>query len=157
MKASGSGQRFLKHRATHWYLQAARADMKEAKLAKETRARIHQRIDELMQAADLVVTKPGGLTTSEVLAREAIMVIVNPIPGQESRNSDYLLENGAAIKANNIATLAYKIDRLLDDAPRLESLRNNVRRIAHPRSAFDVVASSLELIEASGGVQMIPQ
>jgi len=43
-------------------------------------------IDELMQAADLVVTKPGGpLTTSEVLAREAIMVIVNPIPGQESR------------------------------------------------------------------------
>ncbi len=103
-------------------------------------------IDELMQAADLVVTKPGGLTTSEVLAREAIMVIVNPIPGQESRNSDYLLENGAAIKANNIATLAYKIDRLLDDAPRLESLRANVRRIAHPRSAFDVVASALELI-----------
>ena len=69
-----------------------------------------------------------------------------PIPGQESRNSDYLLENGAAIKANNIATLAYKIDRLLDDAPRLAGLRDNVRRIAHPRSAFDVVASSLELI-----------
>jgi processive 1,2-diacylglycerol beta-glucosyltransferase len=103
-------------------------------------------IDELMAAADLVVTKPGGLTTSEVLARSAIMVIVNPIPGQESRNSDYLLENGAAIKVNNAATLAYKVDRLLDEPGRLERLRDNVRRIARPRAAFDVVASSLELV-----------
>lgn len=102
-------------------------------------------IDELMQAADLVVTKPGGLTTSEVLARAAVMVIVNPIPGQESRNSDYLLESGAAIKVNNAATLAYKIDRLLDDPARLAQLRENVRRIARPRAAFDVVASALEL------------
>jgi processive 1,2-diacylglycerol beta-glucosyltransferase len=102
-------------------------------------------IDELMQAADLVVTKPGGLTTSEVLARGAVMVIVNPIPGQESRNSDYLLENGAAIKVNNTATLPYKIDRLLEDPSRLDRLRDNVRRIARPRAAFDVVAQSLEL------------
>src|SRR5690606_28699168 len=53
-------------------------------------------MDELMAVADLVVSKPGGLTTSEALARGAAMVIVNPIPGQESRNSDFLLENGAA-------------------------------------------------------------
>src|SRR5439155_3760789 len=46
-------------------------------------------MDELMAAADVVVSKPGGLTTSETLARGAAMVIVNPIPGQESRNSDY--------------------------------------------------------------------
>jgi processive 1,2-diacylglycerol beta-glucosyltransferase len=103
-------------------------------------------IDELMQAADLVVSKPGGLTTSEVLARSAVMVIVNPIPGQESRNSDYLLENGAAIKVNNAATLAYKLDGLLHEAGRLEHLRANVRRLAKPRAAFDVVASALELM-----------
>jgi processive 1,2-diacylglycerol beta-glucosyltransferase len=103
-------------------------------------------IDELMQAADLVVSKPGGLTTSEVLARGAVMVIVNPIPGQESRNSDYLLENGAAIKANNLATLGYKVNALLKDADRLEQLRGNVRRIARPRSAFDVVEKSLALL-----------
>jgi processive 1,2-diacylglycerol beta-glucosyltransferase len=108
-------------------------------------------IDELMQAADLVVTKPGGLTTSEVLAREAVMVIVNPIPGQESRNSDYLLESGAAIKVNNAATLAFKIDRLMDDPARLAQLRANVRRIAHPRAAFDVVTSALELISEPKG------
>ncbi len=105
-------------------------------------------IDELMQAADLVVTKPGGLTTSEVLARGAVMVIVNPIPGQESRNSDYLLESGAAIKANNIATLGFKIDALLKDSTRLETLRTNVRRIANPRAAFDVVKKALEICTA---------
>jgi processive 1,2-diacylglycerol beta-glucosyltransferase len=104
-------------------------------------------IDELMQAADLVVSKPGGLTTSEVLARGAVMVIFNPIPGQESRNSDYLLENGAAIKANNLATLGFKVNALLQDEGRLETLRANVRRIARPRAAFDVVEKSLELLK----------
>lgn len=104
-------------------------------------------IDELMQAADLVVSKPGGLTTSEVLARGAVMVIVNPIPGQESRNSDYLLESGAAIKANNIATLGFKVDALLKNPAELERLRANVRRIARPRAAFDVVEKSLEFLQ----------
>ena len=108
-------------------------------------------IDELMQVADLVVSKPGGLTTSETLARGAVMVIVNPIPGQESRNSDYLLENGAAIKVNNTATIAHKITRLLSDSERLAALRANVRRIARPRAAFDVVAKALALIPGRRG------
>ena len=103
-------------------------------------------IDELMNIADLVVSKPGGLTTSETLARGAVMVIVNPIPGQESRNSDYLLESGAAIKANNIGTLAFKINELLEDKPRLARIRENVARIARPRAAFDVVEKSLALL-----------
>jgi processive 1,2-diacylglycerol beta-glucosyltransferase len=103
-------------------------------------------IDELMTAADLVVSKPGGLTTSETLARGAPMVIVNPIPGQESRNSDYLLENGAAIKVNNAATLPYKLTALLRDREKMEWLRGNVRRIARPRSAFTVVEESLKLL-----------
>jgi len=105
-------------------------------------------IDELMTVADLVVSKPGGLTTSETLARGAVMVIVNPIPGQESRNSDFLLESGAAIKVNNVATLGHKITALLADPKRLEMLRANVKRVARPRAAFDVVAKSLELIGA---------
>jgi processive 1,2-diacylglycerol beta-glucosyltransferase len=105
-------------------------------------------IDELMNVADLVVSKPGGLTTSETLARGAVMVIVNPIPGQESRNSDYLLESGAAIKVNNTATIAHKITQLLSDKERLASLRANVRRIARPRAAFAVVEKALELVTA---------
>lgn len=103
-------------------------------------------MDELLAAADLVVSKPGGLTTSETLARGAAMVIVNPIPGQESRNSDFLLENGAAIKANNIATLGYKITSLFKDPDRLARLKANARKLGRPRAAFDVVERSLELI-----------
>jgi processive 1,2-diacylglycerol beta-glucosyltransferase len=104
-------------------------------------------IDELMAVADLVVSKPGGLTTSETLARGAVMVIVNPIPGQESRNSDFLLENGAGIKANNIATLRHKITTLLREPKRLAQLQANVRRVARPRAAFEVVERSLELLK----------
>jgi processive 1,2-diacylglycerol beta-glucosyltransferase len=103
-------------------------------------------IDELMAVADLVVTKPGGLTTSETLARGAVMVIVNPIPGQETRNSDYLLENGAAIKVNNLGTLRYKAELLLQDAARLAQLKANVAKLARPRAAYDVVEHSLKLV-----------
>ena len=95
-------------------------------------------MDELLAAADVVVTKPGGLTTSEVLARGAVMAIINPIPGQESRNSDFLLENGAAIKLNNISTLPYKLTNLLRDSKRLASLKAHARRLGRPQAAFDV-------------------
>jgi processive 1,2-diacylglycerol beta-glucosyltransferase len=102
-------------------------------------------IDELMAAADLVVSKPGGLPTSEVLARGAAMAIVNPIPGQESRNSDYLLENGAAIKINNVATLPHKIGLVLEDAAKLASLKRNAVALGHPRAAFEVARIALSL------------
>jgi processive 1,2-diacylglycerol beta-glucosyltransferase len=104
-------------------------------------------IDELMTCADLVMSKPGGLTTSETLARGAGMIIVNPTPGQEYRNSDFLLENGAAIKVNNIGTLAYKITTFLREPSRLEQLKANARRLAKPRAAFAVAASVLALLE----------
>jgi processive 1,2-diacylglycerol beta-glucosyltransferase len=103
-------------------------------------------LDELMAVADLVVSKPGGLTTSETLARGAAMVIVNPIPGQESRNSDFLLENGAAIKVNNLATLSYKVSELLRQPERLAQLKANARKLGHPRAAFEIAQRSLELL-----------
>jgi processive 1,2-diacylglycerol beta-glucosyltransferase len=97
-------------------------------------------MDEYMAAADLVVGKAGGLTTSEAMARGLPYVVVSPIPGQEERNSDHLLEEGAAIRCNNLPVLAYKIDSLLDDPARLASLRANAVRIGRPRAAFDIVA-----------------
>jgi processive 1,2-diacylglycerol beta-glucosyltransferase len=103
-------------------------------------------MDELMTLADLVVSKPGGLTTSETLACGAGMVVVNPIPGQESRNSDYLLENGAAIKVNNLATLSHKVSSLVQDSRRLAQLKTNSRRLGRPKAAFDVVERSLHMI-----------
>ena len=101
-------------------------------------------IDELMNVADLVVSKPGGLTTSEVLAKGAAMVIVNPIPGQETRNSDFLLEGGAAIKINNIGTLRYKLTRLLRDGEQLTTMKRNATRLGKPRAAFEIARRVLD-------------
>jgi processive 1,2-diacylglycerol beta-glucosyltransferase len=102
-------------------------------------------MDEFMAASDILLGKAGGLTSSEALARGLAFVIVNPIPGQEERNSDHLLEEGVAIRCNNPPTLAYKIDRLLDDPSRLASMQANALRLARPRAAFDVAARLIDL------------
>src|SRR4051794_6400854 len=102
-------------------------------------------MDEYMAASDLVVGKPGGLTTSEALASGLVFVVVSPIPGQEERNSDHLLEEGAALRCNNLPVLAYKIDRLLDDPERFAAMRANVARLPRPRAAHDIVARLLTL------------
>jgi processive 1,2-diacylglycerol beta-glucosyltransferase len=109
---------------------------------------------ELMTVASIVVSKPGGLTTSECLARGAAMVVVEPIPGQEDRNSDFLLENGCAIKVNNLASLTHKLASLLGDPARLETMRHQVSRSARPRAAFDVAAGCADLIR--GPVELTP-
>ncbi|MBL8228033.1 MAG: UDP-N-acetylglucosamine 2-epimerase [Bryobacterales bacterium] len=70
-------------------------------------------MQELMAVADLIVTKPGGLTSSETLAMGRPMLIVNPIPGQEAANADFLLERGVAIKVNSLDDIASRVERLL--------------------------------------------
>src|SRR5882724_3932958 len=107
-------------------------------------------MDEYMSAADFMLGKPGGLTTSEALAKGLVLVIVNPIPGQEERNSDHLLEEGVAIRCNNLPALAHKLDRLLDDPQRLAVMRNNVSRMARPHAARDIVS---KLLSFSGEAQ----
>jgi processive 1,2-diacylglycerol beta-glucosyltransferase len=102
-------------------------------------------MDEYMSASDLIVGKPGGLTTSEALAKGLIFVVVNPIPGQEERNSDHLLEKGCAIKCNNLPTLAYKIDELLNDKTRVETMKANVLRFSRPNASRDIVSKLINL------------
>jgi processive 1,2-diacylglycerol beta-glucosyltransferase len=96
-------------------------------------------MDELMTAADIVLGKPGGLTTSEALAKGLAFVIVNPIPGQEERNSDHLLEAGVGIRCNNLPTLAYKLDRLLADPARFAGMQASSRKMGHPNAAKEIV------------------
>jgi len=101
------------------------------------------RMHELMQISDLFIGKPGGLTTSEALACGLPMCIVSPIPGQEERNSDHLLEKGIAIKSNDLTTLSWKIDGLLGDADRMAAMRRNALAIGRPHAAKDVVETLL--------------
>jgi len=97
-------------------------------------------VERVMTAADLVVTKPGGLSVSECLAKQRPMLLVSPIPGQEERNADYLLESGAAIKAVDGATLVFKLANLMAEPARLAAMSAAAARIGRPGAAADVVA-----------------
>lgn len=101
---------------------------------------------EWMAAADLVVSKSGGLTVSESLVSGLPMAVVAPIPGPESRNSDYLLEQGAAIRIHNVHSLQHRIDALLADAQQLDRMRRAARRIAPHGAARRIAADVLRLI-----------
>lgn len=104
------------------------------------------RMHEWMAAADLVVSKSGGLTVSESLVSGLPMIVVAPIPGPESRNSDYLLEQGAAIRIHNVRLLQHRVDALLADPQRLENMRRAARRIAPRGAARSIAADVLRLI-----------
>lgn len=128
--------------------EAARARLTKIKPPSRHRVKVLGFTDQmrtLMAAADLLVTKPGGLTVSEALACGLPMAMINPIPGQEERNSDYLLENGAAVKASSAAALTGKIEDALSDAKRLKEMRGRAKKLGHPRAAFTVARQALEL------------
>jgi processive 1,2-diacylglycerol beta-glucosyltransferase len=97
------------------------------------------RMPDLMKIADLFIGKPGGLTTAEALACGLPMVILSPIPGQEERNSDHLLEEGVAVKCNEMTTIPYKIDSLLDDPIRVEEMRRKAFALSRPDAARTIV------------------
>jgi processive 1,2-diacylglycerol beta-glucosyltransferase len=96
---------------------------------------------DLMRIASLFIGKPGGLSSSECMAAGLPMMLIKPIPGQEERNSDYLLEQGAAVKCNYEGTIGYKIDEILSEPGRLERMSANARRVGHPDAAATVAAA----------------
>lgn len=97
-----------------------------------------------MKTADLFIGKPGGLTTAEVVASGLPMCVFNPIPGQEERNCDHLLEEGIAIKCNDLITLPFKISKLLDDPTRMAQMKLQALRFAKPDAAQTVVRTLID-------------
>jgi len=98
----------------------------------------------LMKMADIFIGKPGGMTTSEAIACGLPMCVVSPIPGQEERNSDHLLEEGIAVKCNDLTTLPFKLERLLEDPERLIRMKANALRFAKPTASTTIVDTLLE-------------
>ncbi len=107
---------------------------------------------ELMAVADLIITKPGGLTTSEVLAVGKPLLIVNPIPGQEAANSDFLLERGAAVKVNRPEDLPYRLEHLLGTR-KLAGMARAAKALGHPHAARDVCRLAVERLDRRLGAQ----
>jgi processive 1,2-diacylglycerol beta-glucosyltransferase len=98
-------------------------------------------IDKLMDASDVLISKAGGLTSSEALAKSLPMLIVDPIPGQESRNTDMIIEHGAGWKAINLANLSYKLRRILEIPSLLAHARASTHLLAKPDAAATILTN----------------
>ncbi len=110
------------------------------------------RMHELMHAADLSIGKPGGLTSSEALACGLPMAIAYPVPGQEERNSDHLLEWGAAIRLNSPESFGWRVAQLLGDPERLSAMRTAARARAKPFAAEAIVEEICALRQSPAAV-----
>ena len=104
-----------------------------------------QNIHELMHISDVIISKPGGVTTAEVLSMGLPMVIVKPIPGQEINNTNFLTQKQAAIKVDDPKEVYRVIDDLLKNKLKLERLRTAGLKIAKPGASMDIAKLLLSL------------
>lgn len=105
-------------------------------------------VHELMAAADLIITKPGGLTSSEALALGKPLFIVNPIPGQEAANSDFLLERGAAVKVNRVEDLQFRVTQLLG-SPKLRQMAKAAAKLGRPSATKSICTEVLTRMQSA--------
>jgi processive 1,2-diacylglycerol beta-glucosyltransferase len=95
-------------------------------------------VDDLIVASDLVVTKSGGLIVSEVLARSTPMIVIEPIPGQEEWNADYVVSSGAGVQLRMPYMVPDMVAHLLARPERLADMRDSASLIARPGAAITV-------------------
>lgn len=100
-----------------------------------------------MAAADLVVGKPGGLTTSEALAAALPFVVVDPYPLQEEANARFLLETGAGIRVDPLTTFGHKVEALLGDRARRDQMAVAARSVGRPDAAGAVARSCIRMMD----------
>jgi len=95
-------------------------------------------VDQLMDASDCIITKPGGLTTSEALAKNLPIIIINPIPGQEERNAEFLLNNGVAMQVTKTCPLDEVIFQFFFFPEKIENMKKNINLLRRPNSTHDI-------------------
>lgn len=104
-----------------------------------------ENVYDYMRAADILVSKPGGLTSSEALVAELPIIMLRPLPGQEERNTRYLEERGVGLRVERSRELTRVLQRLLESPLLLDRMRRNARSLAHPAAASSV-ASMIETL-----------
>ncbi|RJP28842.1 MAG: hypothetical protein C4533_03360 [Candidatus Omnitrophota bacterium] len=102
-------------------------------------------INELMSIADVLITKPGGITTAEALSKHIPMIIVHPIPGQEASNTAYLTEHKAAIKIDKANRINLAVEELIASPEKLKELANAAKKISKPESSMNIARHILSL------------
>ena len=103
-------------------------------------------VDVFMDAADCIITKPGGLTTSEALAKGLPMIMSNPIPGQEDRNVEFLLNAGAALKVSRTYPIDDAVIQMFS-GNRQETISQAIKNLGKPNATADLAAFVRKIIE----------
>jgi processive 1,2-diacylglycerol beta-glucosyltransferase len=103
-------------------------------------------MDDLVAASDLAITKAGGLIVSEILGRGTPLVVVDPIPGQEEWNADYVVSVGAGVQLRRAELAPYAVRRILSEPSRLAEMRERARGAGRPRAALDIAETVLSEI-----------
>lgn len=107
----------------------------------------------MMDAADFIVTKPGGLSVSEALAKRLPMILVNPIPGQETRNLEFLLNSGIALAVSDTFKIDEAVYTLYSDKSRFEGENTPLVRFGHPDAAKKTAELAIKLAKNKEGVK----
>ena len=104
-------------------------------------------VDELMEVSSLIITKPGGITTAEALAKGIPMLIVNPLPGQEAMNTKFLLKEGVAVKSESPKDVTILVKELLYHKNKLKAMAKRAHFLSRPDSAMKIAKLVLELAD----------
>ncbi len=110
---------------------------------------------ELMGAADLLITKPGGLTTAEALAAGLPMILTHPIPGPEERHIQYLEQQGVAVRASSIADIPQLTFRVLKNPAKREEMSHRARELSRPDAAHAIAHVARALIERATYIDLL--
>ncbi len=106
-----------------------------------------ENVNELMYISNLIITKPGGITTAEALVAGLPMLIVNPLPGQEVMNTKFLLKEGVAVKAESPEDAVILLEELLYNKNKLRAMSDKARSLSRPDSAIDIARLTLRLMK----------
>ena len=112
-----------------------------------------ENIQELMAISDLMITKPGGVTTSEALAMGLPLLIYHPLPGQEEDNAEFLWKSGLAFLAKTENDLILKIENILNDSRDLKSMQQMTEPYQTRTSSFDalnVIVQAINIEQKQG-------
>lgn len=97
-----------------------------------------ENVDKILSASDIMISKTGGLAVSEALAKGVPIIALNPIPGQEKRNCEFLIENGLGFVVNNLRQMISRVEELIIDKDRLLEIRRKSIMISKPDAAADI-------------------
>lgn len=114
-------------------------------------------IHEFYTVGDLMVTKPGGITLSEVVTKKIPVILYNPTPGQEGENAQWFKRQGAAVVANNVTELYLAIDALKDNEIKRFSMKNMLGKIYYGHATTLITQDILNQLNSSHSVPYLTE